>query len=193
MIGNEDEASCVLDISAELAHAHENPLAQAIHYGLCTETFLFMGQVEPCLDYADRAISISRGHDFAFWLGTGLCMRGWALGQMGQMGLALETLDDGISVFEATGAGIQLANWYGLKAETLLTAGHFKDGIKAAEYALQHADKTADVYFVPRTHVVSARLWAEMNEPGKAAHHTRLAAECAAEFGMADSAITLLI
>lgn len=193
MIGNQPEADRILDVSYQLAHAHENPLARAVHFGLCHEPFMFTGQVERCLDYADRNISISRTHDFAFWLGTGLVMRGWALGQMGRMDTAFDALDEGISVFEATGAGVQLSNWYGLKAETLLTAGRLKEGLKAADHALDCADRTGDVYFTPRIHTVAARLWSELNERENATRHAEKAKQRAAEFGMAKLVTTLLI
>jgi len=193
LIGDMLETKRFLDVSTSLAHIHKNPFAEAIHFALCSEPLMFMGQVEPCLDYADRAILLSREHDFAFWLGTGLAMRGWALGQLGQMQAAFEALNEGITVFEATGAGIQLANWYGLKAETLLTAGRFKEGIISAEHALSCAEKAGDMFFTPRIHTVAARLWTELNDVEKAADHAQLAKKRAAAFGMSKSVTTLLI
>jgi DNA-binding winged helix-turn-helix (wHTH) protein/tetratricopeptide (TPR) repeat protein len=193
LMGNTSEAKRILDVSRGLVQARENPLAQAINFGLCIQPFMLMGQLEACLDYADRGVAISRTHDFAFWLGTALVMRGWALGQMGKMGNAFDAFDEGLSVFEGTGAGVQLAHWYGLKAETLLAAGQFNEGTKVAAHALRCAAKTGDVHSVPRTHAVAARLWAELNAPEKATCHAQVATEKAAEFGMAKSAITLLI
>ncbi|MEP5759773.1 MAG: AAA family ATPase [Litoreibacter sp.] len=192
-MGNILETKRILNISSGLAHERENPLAQAVHFGLCSQPFMLMGQVEACLDYADRGAAISRKHDFAFWLGTALVTRGWSLGQMGKMDIAFEAFDEGLSVFEGTGAGVQLAHWYGLKAETLLAAGHFNDGIKAAEHALKWAANTGDVHSVPRTHVVAGRLWAELNAPEQATYHAQMATKKVAEFGMAKSAVTLLI
>ena len=192
-MGNIPKSKSILHVSSRLSHDRENPLAKAVHFGLCVQPFMLMGELEACKDYADRGVAVSRAHDFAFWLGTALVMRGWTMGQMGQMDVAFEAFDEGLSVFEGTGAGVQLAHWYGLKAETLLTAGDFKEGVKAAEHALRCAAKTGDFHSVPRTHVVAARLWAELNAPEKSAYHSDLAAKMAAEFGMAKSAITLLI
>ncbi|MFK7765537.1 MAG: AAA family ATPase [Roseobacter sp.] len=192
-MGKVSEAKRTLDISSELAHDRENPLALAVHFGLCSQPFMLMGQIEACLDYADRGVAISRKHDFAFWLGTALVTRGWSLGQMGKMDIAFKAFDEGLSVFEGTGAGVQLAQWYGLKAETLLAAGLFNEGVKAAEHALKCAESTGDVHSVPRTHVVAGRLWAELNIPAKAMYHEQMATKKAAEFGMVKSSITLLI
>ncbi|MEO9818867.1 MAG: AAA family ATPase [Paracoccaceae bacterium] len=193
MMGNTAETKRILALSKELAHSQENPLAQAVHYGLCGEPFMVTGQIKECLDYADRAVAVSRAHDFAFWLGTGLCLRGWALGQSGQLDAAFDALDEGIAVFEGTGAGVELSNWYGIKAETLLTAGRLKEGLVAVEYALRCAADTGDVYFTPRIHAVAARLWSELNDMEKAAQHMQLATDLAVEFGMGKDMTTLLI
>lgn len=193
LMGRASESRHLLNTSFELAHLHKNPLAQAIHFGLCAEPFMILGQIEPCLTYADRAVQTSRAHDFPFWLGTGLVMQGWALGQLGRMDAAFDAIEEGISVFEATGAGVQLANWYGLKAETLLTAGRFGDGLKASDYAIHCAIKTGDVHFLPRIHAVTARLLSELNNHEQAAHHAEMAKKRASEYGMVPKVITLLI
>lgn len=44
-----------------------------------------------------------------------------------------------------------------------------------------------------RTHAVAARLWTELAAPDKAKYHAQMATNKAAEFGMAKSAITLLV
>ena len=182
-----------MKLTDELAHVQPNPLAEAIHYGLCTGPLMSMQQVDQCLDFADRGISVSRAHDFAFWLGTSLMTCGWCLGQIGKMQSAFDAIDEGFAVIETTGARVQLANWYGLKAETQLTAGQFEEGLESAELALAYASKTDDRYFVPRIHAVAARLQTELNQPEKSALHARLAAETAKEFAMAEKVITLLI
>ena len=192
-IGNEAEAIRLLQLTDELAHIHQNPLAEAIYYGLCSAPLMTMQQVDQCLVFADRGVEVSRAHDFAFWLGTGLIIRGWCLGQIGQMSAAFEAIDEGFAVIETTGAGVQLANWYGMKAETQLTAGQFNEGLESAELALAHASKTDDRYFVPRIHAVAARLETELNQPEKSAHHARLATETANEFGMSAKVTKLLI
>lgn len=192
-IGDEAEAKRILNLSYKLAHIHKNPLAEAIHFGLGTAPLMVMQEVEHCLDYANRGISVCRAHDFAFWLGNGLIIRGWALGQLGKMQSAFDALDEGFAVIETTGAGVQLANWYGLKAETLLSAGRFKEGLAVAERALDCAVKTEDLYFVPRIHAIAARLCSELNLAEKSTIHARLSEQTAAEFGMVKKVITLLI
>lgn len=138
--------------SKAISELEKNPYAAAIHYALCSEVFFVRDEIPECLDYADAAIAISSEHDFVFWLGTGLVMRGWALGQQGDFAAAFDVLDEGITLFEGAGAGVQLANWYGLKAETLLTADDPEAAVASAQQALDCAARAEDNWFAPYIH-----------------------------------------
>lgn len=186
LTGRDADLAQSLDRARDLAALHENPFAAAIHHALCAEPFMFRGEAEGCLDHADRAVALSREHDFAFWLGTGLVMRGWALGRLGDTARALAQVDEGIAVFEATGAGVQLANWHGLRAEVLLADGRPRDGLAAADHALACAARAGDIFFTPRIHATAARLHALLDDPAQAAAHRTTAKTLASHIGAAD-------
>lgn len=171
-------------VAADLAQVHDNAFARAIHTALCAEPFMFLGDAPPCLDRADRAVALGREHDFAFWLGTGLVMRGWALGQSGRMDDAFEALDEGIAVFERTGARVQLAHWHGLRAETLLRAGRAAEADRVARHALDCAERAKDVFFTPRIHAVAAQVAAARGDDARRAAHRRRAEDRARRFGL---------
>ncbi|GFE49862.1 adenylate cyclase [Roseobacter cerasinus] len=160
LMGRTEEALAHIETSERLSQQFDNPFARAIHFALCSEPHMFLGDAAGCLRLADRAVDISREHDFAFWLGTGLVMRGWALGRAGASEAAEAAFDEGITVFEATGAGVQLANWYGLRAEAHLSAGEVEAGISAATHALTCAEAAGDLFFTPRIHATLAALHA---------------------------------
>jgi len=183
-LAREEDARRYLTQSQRLSALYANPYAEAIHYALGTGPLMFLGDADSCLTYADRAISVSRQHDFAFWLGTALVLRGWALGRHGRAAAARAAMDEGIAVFEATGAGVQLANWYGLKAETLLISGDVQGGLDAANHALACAESTGDIFFTPRIHATLARLHDALGKPELAALHRHKAAELAGRMGM---------
>ncbi len=157
--------------SFELSQTINNPFATAIHLALNSDAIMCVDDTDKCYDLADRAVAISRKHDFPFWLGTGLVMKGWALGRHGQTDRALATIDEGIAIFRGTDARIQLANWYGLKAETLLRAGRPETGLEIADLALKYARQTGDTWFTPRIHAVAARLCHQLGQPDNAATH----------------------
>ena len=189
LMGLENETYAFLEMSLETSTVFDNPFAEAIHYALSSEPFMFLGDVESCLSCANHAVAVSREHDFVFWLGTGLVMRGWALGQLGEFEAAFEAIDEGISAFEGAGACVQLANWYGLKAETLLAAGKLNDGLEAAKHALVCAERTDDLFFAPRIHATMARLYEKRGDFEHAAEHQKSATDMAEKFRMTNDLV----
>ncbi|MDQ2090943.1 ATP-binding protein [Marimonas arenosa] len=184
LMGDSAAARIHLTTSEEIRDLRENPFAAATHAGLCADLLIFDGDAAGALAVADDAIRISRDHRFPFWLGSGLVERGWALGQLGRAEDGLAEIEQGIAIFEATGAGVQLANWYGLKAETLLRAERFDDALAAARHALACAERTGDRYFAPRIHAVAAVSAEILGEPDAATRHAAEATALAERFGM---------
>lgn len=193
LAGAADRADEFVARSEAFSRLLENPFAEATHCGLCADAFLFQDKPAECLALAEQAVEISRAQGFPFWLGTGLIERGWALGRLGDYSAALECIDEGIAVFEATGAGVQLANWYGVKAETLLRAARMRDALAAARHALACAERTSDMFFVPRIHAVAAVAQEALGAPGQASRHQAQARSLAEAFGMTPRIIEIML
>jgi len=192
LLGRDKEADDYYRQSCQLAKIFKNPFALGIHYALCSEYFLFKGDVKGCLKLANKAVVVSRQHDFSFWLGTGLILRGWALGQQGKQDQAFHALDEGITVFQSTGAGVQMSNWLGLKAEIELLTGKLPEGLQSVQQALHYADKTEDVHFKPRIHTIAAQLYQRMGNLSQSEEHSSQAKALIKRFGLATKAVCLL-
>ena len=161
-------------MSEKLSTSFPNPFAQAIHASLNSEAYLMVGDLDASKALSAQAIDISTEYDYPFWLGTSLVLRGWTLvaEQHSEEGLA--EIDRGIDIFAATGAGVQLANWYGMKAEALLATGTPQDALNAAQTAARHAAKTEDVWFSARIHNTIANAAAQLGRDDLAhAHQTK--------------------
>lgn len=172
MQGRKDELIAHVDTSRKLSLVRENLFSEAIHFALCAEVFMFINDVEKTSDLARQAISVSREHGFPFWLASGLVLEGWALGMAGKFDAAFPAIEEGINVFQRTGAGVQFTNWFGLKAETHLRAGQVRAGIEDGEKALAIAEGNRDSWFAPRVHSVLAALYSRQGETTQAAIHS---------------------
>lgn len=191
MRGDRDRAIAHADLSRDLAGLSDNPYAIAIHHALCLETFMFLGDVARCLDYADTAIRVSEENDYAFWLGTGLAMRGWCLGEREDYENALAATREGIRVFAETGAGVQLANWHGLHAEILLKSGDNQASLAEAQQALDYANAVGDIYYCPRIHSVAEKALIGLGRPQEAETEARRARDMAETFDMCSEAFAV--
>lgn len=191
LLGRSADATKYFEKSQQLAQLVKNPFAQAIHCALCAAYFMHEQDVAGCLAISDEAVAISREHHFDFWLGTGLVWRGWALGQLNRMEEAFLALDEGIEVFESTDAGVQLANWYGLKAEIQLKADQPQAALESAKVALKHVELTGDVYFAPRIHAIAQSACEKLGDAEHAAFHLRESENLAKDYDFSIRAITL--
>lgn len=191
MLGRSAEAKDYYLNSRGLAKLFKNPFAKGIHHALCTEYFMCEGDAEGCLEIADEAVAISQEHNFSFWLATGLVLRGWSLGQLGKFEQAFEAFEEGFQVFQTTGAGVQLSNWYGLRAETEWRAGRLSEALTSVQKSLHHATIAEDVYFTPRVHSVAARIHQGLGEDTQAKLHAEKAKELVERWHLASTVIQL--
>ncbi|MFN3263253.1 MAG: ATP-binding protein [Pikeienuella sp.] len=184
LVGRSEEAASFRRSAEALAAASPNPFAEAIGAALCAEHLLFEDDPEGCLRLAERTARLGEEHGFAFWLGTGLVLGGWAKSRLGDADEALGGIERGLEIFAATGAGVQMANWRGLQAEALLSAGRHEAGLAAAGEALERAETTGDRFFAPRVHATAALLERGLGAVDRARAHEREGAALAARFGM---------
>lgn len=191
LMGKSELAKAFYSQSLSLTDAFKNPFAKAIHYSLCSEYFLFEGDSVQCLELADTAVSLSRKHHFKFWLGTGLVLRGWALGYQGKFESAFAALNEGIPIFEKTGAGVQLANWYGIKAEVEWRSGRLQEAKVSAHTALNHAKKTDDQFFATRVQAVLSEVYAQLDDMTKSELHRQRALYLIQSFATSTNFISL--
>jgi predicted ATPase len=170
-----------------LADAIDNSFARAIHLSLFADVATCGEDLGLGRDLARDAITLSREHGYPFWLGTALVIEGWWLGQAGDFDAGLSAIDEGIAIFEATDAGVQLPNWFGLRAETLLAADRPADSVTDAEKALAHADLTGDQWFAPRIHATLSRAMTRLGDTEGAARHDALVSRYVSEWGLSPS------
>jgi hypothetical protein len=64
-----------------------------------------------------------------------------------------------------------------------------QDGLAAAKHALACAERTSDMYFVPRIHALAAAAQQALGAAGQAARHMAQARSLADGFGMAPKMI----
>ena len=157
-LGRSAEALAFCEAAGGIADALLQPFSMALHLALKAELLLFEGDVVACRETAREAAALSLREGFPFWHGTALVNLGWAEAHAGEPAGGLARLRDGIAIFEATGARVQLANWYGLQAEVLHLAGDHAAARSACDTAAGWARRTGDLFFLPRIERTRAAL-----------------------------------
>jgi class 3 adenylate cyclase/predicted ATPase len=107
---------------------------------------------------AEAAIEISVAHDFAFWLLTGMILRGWALtiGDTCEQGLAL--LQQGLAGYQAAGAGIMRPYYLALTAQALAQNGSTSEARAQLDKAAAAALSTGESWFEPQLYWLEGEI-----------------------------------
>ena len=86
--------------------------------------------------FASEAMELSTRHNFVFFLAIGSILRGWAWSALGRGEEGLQSIEDGIRDYLATGSMMGMPFFLGMKAEAFYFANRTPEALEAIEDAL---------------------------------------------------------
>jgi Predicted ATPase len=96
---------------------------------------------------AEATITLAREHGFVYLLGGGMCIRGWALAEQGEVDEGLEQLLQGIATWRAMGAELAQTHMLGRLAETYGKGNQAEKGLDVLAEALEAVQSHAERYY----------------------------------------------
>ncbi|PMY01884.1 hypothetical protein C1X54_35520, partial [Pseudomonas sp. GW460-13] len=77
---------------------------------------LYRGETQPMHELVEALLALATEHDFPFWLTSGTILSGWVLVAQGRTVEGIEKMQQGLSAYRATGAGIWQTHFLALLA-----------------------------------------------------------------------------
>ncbi|WFU20255.1 adenylate/guanylate cyclase domain-containing protein [Bradyrhizobium sp. CB3481] len=155
--------------------SHRNTLGYALLYG-CILSQLRHDKDE-ARDRANALITLAAEQDAPHFLGAGIIIRGWTLGEAGDFGTGIAQIRDGLAMWQATGAGFLVPYFRSLLAEVHGRSGAVNEGLDLITEALDRAEETSEEWFEAELHRIMGELTLRLPKPDP------IAAE--AQFGQA--------
>jgi class 3 adenylate cyclase/predicted ATPase len=156
LLGHPDQALERSVRGIALAEKINHPFSLAGAVSQAGDLRLYRGEIAEGYELHDRCVSISAEQSFPLWLGVGTCGRGWALVRRGQMEEGIAQIQEGLAIFRATGAVVDVASNLSRLADALpglpdecAVAGRAEEGLAAVNEALSLTGKSLDRYFEP--------------------------------------------
>jgi predicted ATPase len=146
--------SVALELSKELSHAFSH--VYALTFAAWLEQF--KGSLEDCGRLADAAIANAKEQGFPLLLGMALVVKGWTLSAAGDVATGLETVREGISLYQSTGAELGMPAMLAILSITTAQSGDGAKGLKTAVQALQLTDRHHEHLFKAELHRLIAEL-----------------------------------
>lgn len=107
---------------------------------------------QPVLEIANDLLDLSTKREFSQWIAAGLCMRGWAMAELGQPAEGIADARKGLAMFKAGGAWLNVPHFMSMLVEALGRAGEWEEARTVAEEALAVATEHEDLYWEPDLH-----------------------------------------
>lgn len=130
--------------------SHRNTLGYALLYG-CILSQLRQDQAE-ARDRANALIALAAEQDSPHFLGAGVIIRGWTLGEAGDFGAGIAQIRDGLAMWQATGAGFLVPYFRSLLAEVHGRSGAVNEGLDLVTEALDGVEETGERWIEAELH-----------------------------------------
>ncbi|WP_026620844.1 putative ATPase/class 3 adenylate cyclase (plasmid) [Ensifer sp. WSM1721] len=152
--------------------SHRNTLGYALLYG-CILSQL-RGDWREARDRADSLITLARAQGSPHFFGAGTIVRGWTLGQTGELPEAITKVQEGLASWQMTGARFLVPFFLSLLARVETQAGGAKLGLDLLTNALDRARETGERWFEPELHRLLGELMLELPAFDRAEVEARL-------------------
>uniref|UniRef100_UPI0005632AC0 AAA family ATPase n=1 Tax=Bradyrhizobium sp. WSM1743 TaxID=318996 RepID=UPI0005632AC0 len=136
--------------------SHRNTLGYALLYG-CILSQLRQDRDE-ARDRANALIALAAEQDSPHFLGAGVIIRGWTLGEAGDFETGITQIRDGLAMWQATGAGFLVPYFRSLLAEVHGRSGAVNEGLDLVTEALDRVEETGERWFEAELHRMKGEL-----------------------------------
>jgi adenylate cyclase len=157
-LGHPDRARRRLEEARTLAAEIDHPFTTVGAQAFSTQLLQFRRETDAVRAAAEKTIAQSVEQQFPLFVGVGLIHHGWSTVRGGDIGAGAAEIRQGIAVFRATGARLNVHYFLSELAEAHLAAGERAEGLAALDEALGLTADQLDRYYEAELH----RLRGEM-------------------------------
>ncbi|MEZ2131924.1 MULTISPECIES: AAA family ATPase [unclassified Sinorhizobium] len=140
--------------------SHRNTLGYALLYG-CILSQL-RGDWREARERADSLITLARAQGSPHFLGAGMVIRGWSLGETGELEAAITQVQEGLGSWQTTGARFLVPFFLSLLAHLETQAGKANIGLDLLTDALSRVRETGERWFEAELHRLTGELMLQL-------------------------------
>jgi DNA-binding SARP family transcriptional activator len=151
-LGYRDQAVRLGQEALTLGRQLDHPFTIAFFGFVVMAVYQFRREALTVQQQAEIVIKLSTEHNFPFPLAMGLIWRGWALAQQGQGDEGITQLQQGLAIWQATGAGVGKPHFLALLAEAYAQVDQIEAGLEVLAKALTAAYASGELYYAAEVH-----------------------------------------
>lgn len=163
--------------------AHYNSLALPLFFGgtLCQ----LAGDRVGVEVRAEELVRLAEAERFRFWFAGGKILRGWSAAEAGDVEGGIQTMQDGLAEWRASGAAFMVPYFLSLMAEAHTRSGRATEALRLLDEAARQIQRSGERWYEAEAHraIGEAYLALERPDPAAAERHYQLALDVAREQG----------
>ena len=136
----------------ERARELNDPFTRAFALALGAWFHQYRREPREVLDASEELVSLSTKREFGHWVPPGICLRGWALSELGQTREGIAELRKGLAMLAAGGSWLNVPHFMSMLVEALCSAGEWEEARTVVNDALALARKNEDICWAPELH-----------------------------------------
>jgi serine/threonine protein kinase/tetratricopeptide (TPR) repeat protein len=140
-LGYPDQALACINEAVSQSRALKHPYSLAASLSHCAWIHVLRGEPGKAAECAEEDCQVSGEEGFLFHIGLAKAFRGWAYSEEGESQRATAEIQEGIQMYERTGAIVERAFMATLLADALAKTGRLDLALKANEGALSGIQK----------------------------------------------------
>jgi len=143
-LGYPDQSlECIRTMHA-LAKSVARPFSLTSAFAYEAGLYYFRREPEPTREAAERCLALANEHGFPFWQSMGIMLRGWALGELGELAESISLMRRGLALGQTLRAELARANYLTMFAEALARAGQHAEAFQVLDEALSMVTALGD-------------------------------------------------
>ncbi len=146
LLGYPDQAMEQSKKSIAMSERLRHPFSIALSLSFASWLHQFRDEVDKTLECAQKGLRIAEENGFAFWIGWGKILEGWAKDEKGSND-QLSIMREGLETWHATGSELGSSYFLFLLAENMLNRGDLQEARKCLAQAKQFVKRTGEKWW----------------------------------------------
>jgi predicted ATPase len=147
VLGYPERAVQQCDQALAFAQGLSHPFSLAFALSVKAQVHQLRREANIVQEQAETLITISTEHGFPFRAAHGSMLLGWAMVERSEGQAEIARIEEGIAVFQTTGAKLQSAWWLGLRAAAYGKLGQVEEGLTVLVEALRAVNDTGEHFY----------------------------------------------
>lgn len=124
-------------------------------------------EIDETRELAEEAINLCTAHGFTFYQAMATVLHGWALTELDQKQAGIAKIEQGIAVWQATGAELFRPHLLALLAESYGKAGRTEEGLQVLTVAITAAQKSGKRFYAAELYRLKGMLYLRLDKSTK--------------------------